>query len=172
MNKIVYIKNRPWKLIRDIPNWHLWNADYYTSDGDGIELYISKDKDRLELSCFSGMGATKIIIYDIDFQYLSNNIEIDFKESFEHQCLQIGDYFCRILCEYNNKEMSFGEEIETYVIPGINRMIKKEKEHLLFLESHKYKSNKTIVEFINKSKEMLDHLEKRKNEYIEYLKNS
>ena len=51
----ISIKDRIWKLKRDLTNWQLWTVNYWCPDGDGISLYISKTKDSLELECFSGI---------------------------------------------------------------------------------------------------------------------
>lgn len=100
----ISIKDLIWKLKRDLTNWQLWTVNYWCPDGDGISLYISKTKDSLELECFSGIGRSKIIIDEIEFSYLSNKIEIDFSKPFELQCLTIADYFCRLFCEYKEKD--------------------------------------------------------------------
>ena len=100
------IGGRKWWYDRDLPKYQLWYADYYCSDGDGVELYIEKDGGGFELECFSGIPASHIFIDNVDFgvfQYPPNKIEeIDFREPFEQQCCRIADYLCRKFCEYNN----------------------------------------------------------------------
>ena len=101
MDKI-NIGGRDWSFIKQLPEYQLWSADYWCPDGDGIELYISNDKDNFELECFSGIGMSKIIMHDIEFPYLQDKVEINFKEPFETQCVKLADYFCRLFCEYRD----------------------------------------------------------------------
>ena len=86
------------------PDYELWVSNYYSSDGDGVELYIQKDKGGFELNCFSGIPASKIFIDSVDFgvfQYAPNKIDdLDFSESFDIQCVKIADYLCGKFCEY------------------------------------------------------------------------
>jgi len=86
------------------PDHELWLSNYYSSDGDGVKLYIQKDKDGFELNCFSGIPASKIFIDSVDFdvfQYYPNKIDdFDFNESFDVQCIKIADYLCGKFCEY------------------------------------------------------------------------
>ena len=49
------------------------------------------------------------------------------------------------------------------IIPFVERMIEKEKEHLYWLES-----KKAPQEFIERSKWHLNHFRQRHKEYIEY----
>jgi hypothetical protein len=93
------VDERKWKFIKQLDEYQLWTADYWRTDGDGIELYISNDKDNFELYCFSGIS--KIIIHDIEFFYLQSKVKLNFKEPFENQCCKIADYFCRLFCEYS-----------------------------------------------------------------------
>lgn len=85
-------------------NYELWVSNYYSSDGDGVRLYIQKDKEGFELNCFSGIPASKIFIDSVDFgvfQYAPNKIDdLDFTESFDVQCIKIADYLCNKFCEY------------------------------------------------------------------------
>lgn len=86
------------------PDYEIWVSNYYLSDGDGVELYIQKDKGGFELNCFSGIPASKICIYSVDFivfKYAPNKIDdLDFRESFDIQCVKIADYLCGKFCEY------------------------------------------------------------------------
>ena len=97
----ILVDGRNWKFIKQLDEYQLWAADYWCPDGDGIELYISNDKDNFELTCFSGIGMSKIIIHDIEFVYLQSKAKLDFKEPFEKQCVRIADYFCRLFCDYS-----------------------------------------------------------------------
>lgn len=94
---------KEWKLIKDLPEYELWGSSYHSSDGDGVELYIQKDGGGFELSCFSGIGSSKIYIDVIDFgvfNYAPNRIEeLDYNEPFNIQCLKIADYLCSKFCE-------------------------------------------------------------------------
>lgn len=102
MSKItsVLVDGRKWSFKKQLSEYQLWSANYWCSDGDEAELYISNKDGHLELQCFSGIGLSRIIIKDIEFPYLQDKIKIDFKEPFEVQCCQIADYLCRLFCEY------------------------------------------------------------------------
>lgn len=65
--------------------------------------------------------------------------------------------------------LSFKEELQLHVIPAIDRMVGKEREHLKWMESQRKKSP-VVEEFITTSKSVLSHLEQRLIEYIEYAK--
>lgn len=88
---------------RDI---EFWVSGFFCSDGDGIELFIETDESGFELSCFSGIGSSKIYIDQIDmgiFNYVPNKIEsLDFNEPFNIRCLKIADYLCSKFCEYQD----------------------------------------------------------------------
>ena len=58
---------------------------------------------------------------------------------------------------------SFNEQMKQDIIPFVERMIEKEKQHLYWLES-----KNAPKEFIEKSKWYLNHFRKRHKEYIEY----
>ena len=59
--------------------------------------------------------------------------------------------------------LSFKEQMKQDIIPFVERMIEKEKEHLYWLES-----KKAPQEFIERSKWHLNHFRQRHKEYIEY----
>ena len=59
--------------------------------------------------------------------------------------------------------LSFKEQMINDIIPFVERMIKKEKEHLYWLES-----KNAPKEFIERSKWYLNHFRQRHKEYIEY----
>lgn len=65
--------------------------------------------------------------------------------------------------------LSFKEQLQMNVIPSIDRMIGKEREHLRWLETQMGKSV-VVIEFVNTSKKVLSHLEQRLIEYIDYAK--
>lgn len=104
--KEIKINGTHWKFIKDFPEHELWGSSYFTSDGDGIELYIEKDNGGFELSCFSGIGISTIHIDELDigvFQYAPNKIELlDFHEPVNIQCLKIAEYLCSKFCEKQN----------------------------------------------------------------------
>lgn len=60
-------------------------------------------------------------------------------------------------------EVAFKEQMKQDIIPFVERMIEKEKEHLYWLES-----KKAPQEFIERSKWHLNHFRQRHKEYIEY----
>ena len=97
----VSVGSRTWQLVQNLKEWQLWTAGYWCPDGDGVELYISNEEESFELFCFSGLGMSKIVMHDVEFSYLSDKVDIDFKKPFEVQCVQIADYFCRLFCEYS-----------------------------------------------------------------------
>ena len=59
--------------------------------------------------------------------------------------------------------LSFKEQMINDIIPFVERMIEKEKEHLHWLES-----KIAPKEFIDRSKWYLNHFRQRHKEYIEY----
>ena len=101
------IDGRKWWFSKELPKYNLWYADYYCSDGDGVELYIEKDGGGFQLECFSGIPASHIYIDNVDFgvfQYAPNKIEdLDFREPVELQCIRIADFLCRKFCEYSGE---------------------------------------------------------------------
>ena len=101
MEKKFMIGDRKWWLANDdeknIPKHTLWYSNYYCSDGDGIGLYIERDKGGFSLNCFSGIPASEIYIDEVDFGVFQDKCNLDHREPFEKQCCQIADYLCRIL---------------------------------------------------------------------------
>lgn len=59
--------------------------------------------------------------------------------------------------------LSFKEQMKQDIIPFVERMIEKEKQHLYWLEG-----KNAPKEFIEKSKLYLNHFRQRHKEYIEY----
>lgn len=59
--------------------------------------------------------------------------------------------------------LSFKEQMKQDIIPFVERMIEKEKEHLYWLES-----KNAPKEFIERSKWHLNHFRQRHKEYVEY----
>ena len=59
--------------------------------------------------------------------------------------------------------LSFKEQMINDIIPFVERMIEKEKEHLYWLES-----KNAPKEFIERSEWHLNHFRQRHKEYIEY----
>ena len=109
MEKTIIVNGRDWRFVKDLPKHSLWWADYYCSDGDGVELYIEKQEESphgggFELCCFSGIPSSHIYIDSVDFEvfyYAPNKIEgLDFEEPFENQCCRIADFLARKFCEY------------------------------------------------------------------------
>lgn len=105
MNEIK-INGKKWTL-KNLENAHVFmynSQNYSCTDGDGVILYIKKDKSSMELQCFSGIPDSSIIIIDyIDFgtfNYAPNKID-GFDEkglSFEERCVMIANYFCDKFC--------------------------------------------------------------------------
>ena len=62
-------------------------------------------------------------------------------------------------------ELSFDRKVREMILPSIENMIEKEKEHLEWLEGIS-----GTDDFIENSKENLAHLLQRYDEYIKYLK--
>ena len=109
--KITLKNGHEWRLIGTILlNYETQVSNYYSSDGDGIRLYIQKDKGEIVLYCFSGVPASNIFIVSVDFsvfQHDPNKVDdLDFSESFHIQCIKIADYMCRKLCKYDEKKTS------------------------------------------------------------------
>lgn len=63
-----------------------------------------------------------------------------------------------------DKTNPFKEQMINDIIPFVEKMIEKEKNHLYWLES-----KNAPKEFIEKSKSHLNHFRQRHKEYIEYL---
>ena len=109
--KITLKNGHEWRLIGTILlNYETQVSNYYSSDGDGIRLYIQKDKGEIVLYCFYGVPASNIFIVSVDFsvfQYDPNKVDdLDFSEPFYIQCIKIADYMCRKLCKYDEKKTS------------------------------------------------------------------
>jgi hypothetical protein len=108
MEKEHTINGRKWWLGNDdekeIPKHTLWHANYWCDDGDGVELYIERDKGGFSLHCFSGICVSEIYINDTDFRVFKEKCGLTFKEPFELQCCKIADYLCRKL-ELEYKEI-------------------------------------------------------------------
>lgn len=60
--------------------------------------------------------------------------------------------------------LSFKEQMKQDIIPFVERMIEKEKEHICWLES-----KKAPQEFIERSKWHLNHFRQTHKEYIDYV---
>ena len=82
---------------------YMYTSDWFCSDGDPAELFIEKDGNGFELSCFSGIAGpeSKIVIDNLDFgtlwykAYRENNIS---RFSYEEQCILIAHYLCSLFC--------------------------------------------------------------------------
>lgn len=98
------IDGRVWTLRAELEKYNHWTASYFCADGDGVELYIAKDNSEMELSCFSGIGSSKIIISDTEINCFTcnpNKIDmLEFASNNEDRYLRIADYLCRKFCEY------------------------------------------------------------------------
>jgi hypothetical protein len=101
MEKEYTINGRKWWLADgktiDIPKHTLWHANYWCSDGDGVELYIDRDNEGFSLHCFSGIPASEINIDSVDFGVFQDKCGLDHRTPFELQCCKIADYLCRTL---------------------------------------------------------------------------
>jgi hypothetical protein len=106
----IILKNRhEWRLTEAIsPNYSKWVSSYYSSDGDGVRLYIRKNKKGFKLECFSGIPASSIHIDSVDFgvfQHDPNKVDnLDFSAPFYIQCIKIADYLCGKFCKYDEKK--------------------------------------------------------------------
>lgn len=143
--KTINFNGKIWTLRSDLEKITHWTADWYCSDGDGIELYIEKDKSGFELSCFSGIPASKIWIdsidfhpiwrkvcedknYDIGFSIVEKPLQIPpviddskfFKKTFEEQSVILADWFCSKFCEFHNSS--------SYIMPPVGTFISKKDE--------------------------------------------
>lgn len=66
--------------------------------------------------------------------------------------------------------ISFKQEVYNTVIPAIERMLTKEKEHLnKLLEFNSIHHHEEVDSFISESKNMVSHLELRLKQYTEYI---
>lgn len=105
--------DRVWDMRTDFEheNIQAWHSMWWCDDGDGVELYIEKDKSGFELSCFSGIPASKIIIDVVDYGTLWNKAFDDILDShvqpiqnysFVQQSIMLADWFCRLFCEWKD----------------------------------------------------------------------
>jgi hypothetical protein len=96
-----------WKHRKELPDakCDLWDADWCSSDGDGVSLYIDKltnTSGGFELCCFSGIPASKIYVDNVDFgtMWRKANYKTRINEhTYEEQCVMIADYLCEIFCD-------------------------------------------------------------------------
>jgi hypothetical protein len=99
----VTVNNHTWTLCREHDKFFEYSSNWTCPDGDGVNLYIEKDKGGFELTCFSGItGSSKIFIDYIDFGTLlrkSNNENV-VGLSYIEQCITIAEYFCYIFCDW------------------------------------------------------------------------
>ena len=91
--------------------YSLWTSGWTCEDGDGVSLIIFSDENLstqagFELSCFSGIPESKIIVGELDFNALIIKVEKELGvkfvsiETYEMQCLIIADWLCSKFCEY------------------------------------------------------------------------
>ncbi len=101
MQKEYKINNKTWTFVKETKGMQWWNGEYYSSDGDGVSLFI--EKGGFELRCFSGIPASSIFIDVVDFmvfQHEPNKIaDFDVKEPYELLCIRIADYICNKFCD-------------------------------------------------------------------------
>jgi hypothetical protein len=98
---------RTWIMRNDLKEHQLWTSQWWCDDGDGVELYIEKDKSGFELNCFSGMPASKIYIDVVDFGMLWHKafkVNTIKNYTFDQQCIILADWFCSIFCTWYNQQ--------------------------------------------------------------------
>lgn len=104
------VSGRDWIMQRDIKEYQLWTSQWWCDDGDGVELYVEKDKGGFELNCFSGIPASKIHIDVIDFYTIwikafgSLTDEVDQIQNYTYiqQCVMLADWLCSIFCKWSD----------------------------------------------------------------------
>lgn len=102
------VNGRTWVMQNDLKEYQLWTSQWWCDDGDSVELYINKDKGGFELSCFSGISASKIYIDVVDFSImwrkafgeLIDEIKPIQKYTRVQQCVMIADWLCSKFCEW------------------------------------------------------------------------
>ena len=102
------VSSRAWVMRTDLKEHQLWTSQWWCDDGDGVELYIGKDKGGFELNCFSGIPASKIYIDVVDFGVMWNKafselvdeVEPIQNYTFVQQCIMLADWLCSIFCEW------------------------------------------------------------------------
>lgn len=94
-----------WEWKEDLKDSYLWNANWYSLDGDGIRLYINKDQTGFSLECFSGIPASSINIDSIDYGnlwYKATFIESISDYTYIQQSVILANYLCQKFCEKSN----------------------------------------------------------------------
>ena len=94
------VSSRAWVMRTDLKEHQLWTSQWWCDDGDGVELYIEKDKSGFELNCFSGIPASKIYIDVVDFGVMWNKafselvdeVEPIQNYTFVQQCIMLADW--------------------------------------------------------------------------------
>ncbi len=84
-------------------NTELWKSDWYSSDGDTVQLFFKERPNNLifDLYCFSGIPASFIRVDDVDFGALLLYITLkeDKKYTTKELALEVADYLCGLFCE-------------------------------------------------------------------------
>jgi len=104
------VSSRAWVMRNDLKEHQLWTSQWWCDDGDGVELYIEKDKGGFELNCFSGIPASKIYIDIVDFGVmwrkafsdLMHEVEPIQNYTYVQQCIMLSDWLCSIFCEWTD----------------------------------------------------------------------
>lgn len=102
------VSGRTWVMQKDLKEYELWISQWWCDDGDGVELYIKKDKGGFELNCFSGIHTSKIWIDAVDFGImwkkafdgLIDEVEPIQNYTYVQQCIMLADWFCSMFCEW------------------------------------------------------------------------
>lgn len=80
-----------------------YTLDWVCSDGDSARMYIPMSAEFIEISCFSGIGASTVTIHEIDFGVFQH-AGVEIGKSFEQNALNIANYLCEKLglerCEW------------------------------------------------------------------------
>lgn len=104
------VSSRAWVMRNDLKEHQLWTSQWWCDDGDGVELYIEKDKGGFELNCFSGIPASKIYIDVVDFgimwrkafSELIDEVEPIQNYTFVQQCIMLADWLSSMFCEWTD----------------------------------------------------------------------
>ena len=109
------VGGRDWFITDDFKEVQIWTSHWWCDDGDGVELCIYKDGSGFDLSCFSGIQASKISLSDADYGTIWHKAFGEFDFTFGHtaaaigsigdyvyveQCIMLADWFCGLFCEW------------------------------------------------------------------------
>lgn len=97
---IITVNNHVWTLNTSNDKYQEWHSHWWMQDGDGVEVLIKFDDNKIyniEITCFSGFPASKIIIDKMDFNLFKTKSENEIE-----QAIKIADnIIIRLgLCKY------------------------------------------------------------------------